>query len=188
VQSRVFARSASSRCSLQKGALRSQLLPINIYACRSASFPGRAFELANLQWCVRGWQCDFRCFPAIPSQCDRICSLVLCLADSRCGARFSCCVRSLCVCQCVRRRIGNVLSLFGDAVSASYVPFQSDHKVMAHTMPYLLQLQAGRTLGAELPSSPYTGPAVPGHVCRSDKGRARPGGFSRWSQVKSTHL
>jgi hypothetical protein len=25
-----------------------------------------------------------------------------------------------------------VLSLFGDAVSASHVPFQSDHKVMAH--------------------------------------------------------
>jgi hypothetical protein len=24
-------------------------------------------------------------------------------------------------------------SVFGDAVSASYVPFQSDHKVMAHS-------------------------------------------------------
>ncbi len=29
------------------------------------------------------------------------------------------------------------LSLFGEAVSASYVPFQSDHKVMAHIGPYL---------------------------------------------------
>jgi hypothetical protein len=27
------------------------------------------------------------------------------------------------------------LSLFGDAVSALYVPFQSDHKVMAHNVP-----------------------------------------------------
>jgi hypothetical protein len=29
------------------------------------------------------------------------------------------------------------LSLFGKAVSASYVPFQSDHKVMAHSAPTL---------------------------------------------------
>jgi hypothetical protein len=34
-----------------------------------------------------------------------------------------------------------VLSLFSDAVSASYVLFQSNHKVMAHTGPVSVDLQ-----------------------------------------------
>jgi UDP-3-O-acyl-N-acetylglucosamine deacetylase len=31
------------------------------------------------------------------------------------------------------------LSLFGNAVSASHVPFQSDHKVMAHIVKEILK-------------------------------------------------
>jgi hypothetical protein len=114
---RVFAKSASGCCCL---SLQSQ----------------RAFKLAILLWCMGGWQCDFRCFlahkvKAIPSQRDR------CLFA---GSRFTLWrslfllrSESVCVPMCKASDRKCVLSLFGDAVSALYVPFQSDHKVMAHT-------------------------------------------------------
>jgi hypothetical protein len=92
-----WAKVGKSRVERRRCAFRSQLLPINVYL---RFFSWCAFKLAM---CVRSWQRDFRCFLAckvkvIPSQRDGIRSLVLSLADSRCGTRFSCCVRSLCVC------------------------------------------------------------------------------------------
>jgi hypothetical protein len=131
-------KSARAELARRRCAFRSQVLPINIYL---RFFSGCAFKLAILQWCMRGRQCDFRCFlackvKAIPSQRDGICSLVLCLALWR--SLFLLRSESVCVPMCKASDRKCALSLFGDAVSASYVPFQSDHKVMAHNEQLLI--------------------------------------------------
>jgi hypothetical protein len=108
----------------------SRCMPINIYARCSAFFPGGVFKLAKCskigkqrcRFCqsiftraapllflvVRlGWLiCYGACGVGTLLSCTTdVRSLV---ADSCCGARFFCCVRSVCVPMC-KRQIGNVL-------------------------------------------------------------------------------
>jgi hypothetical protein len=102
-----------AKCSQNR---RAALQIINIYVV--PSFPGRAFRFANC--------CGARGVGVLSCVTD-VHSLV---ADSCCG----CCVRSVCVPICKVSDRKCALSLFGDAVYALYVPFQSDHKVMAHNI------------------------------------------------------